>query len=120
MEYCDLEAVNGVFGFGCFWVRIYEYPFDDLEMILWFFFFFFFFYVGYRILNVVFSFLYCFFRIFFFESTINMFYSSMNLPFFSRARASVCVCVLMCTVAFPRQLSGCFFFSVLLLFPVPW
>lgn len=41
MEYCDLEAVNGVFGFGCFWVRIYEYPFDDLEMILWFFFFFF-------------------------------------------------------------------------------
>ena len=52
--------------------------------------------------------------------SINMFCSSMNLPFFSRARASVCVCVLMCTIAFPRQLSGRFFFSVLLLFPVPW
>lgn len=37
MEYCDLEAVNGVFGFG-FWVRVSVSFFDDLEMILGFFF----------------------------------------------------------------------------------
>lgn len=66
MEYCDLEAMNGVFGFG-FWVRVSVSFFDDLEMILGFFLFFFLFlfYVGYR-MNTErgFSFLYCFFESF--------------------------------------------------------